>query len=281
MPAAATQNQVVIYTPIQSAEQTRDLLLLEQERWKPYCGILTRANVRRYLANVLYGSYWLGPGVDIHDTQYVDCCWGDPMAIIIYAYPLDDDVRYRLTATAGRMSEPVLQTNYELQSLSFNMEAEVSIPHPAVAIKRARWLTGPWTRGGEDVSAPGLIVEGRVVRSPIPLYGSVELVLEIRRWRHILSIGKAEAADLLINGWAEFAVGLPDGGRPVALELEPPPGAEDMAKLGGDCSRPQRPPRLKWREPEEEPPKAQGEDKHIKCKYCELKCEDPDDQERA
>lgn len=278
-PAAATQSNVVTYTPVPTTVEARDLLLLEQEPWGAYCGILTRANVRRYMANLLYGIFWQAPGVDVNDTEYVDCCWGDALAIPIYAYPLDDGVAYRLLTTAGRLDPPTLQTHYELQSVSFELTDEASLPHPAVGIVRARWLTGPWTKGGAEVAPPALTVSGRTVRSPIPLYGSAELVLDIRRWRHILHIGRDEATRLALDGWAEFVVGLPDSGRPTALAVEPPPGAEDMARNGGDCSRPQKPGRIKWKEPEEEEPTAQGEDKHINCEYCELECDDPEDEQ--
>ena len=270
MPAAATQQQVVTYTPIPSAEQPRDLLLLEQEEWGE-CGTLTWGGLARYLRDVFSVAGAGGGG------NYVDCCgYGGGLNIPLYVYELADGVTYDLRATAGELADGELETVEERETASFALTREVEMRHPAARIIKIRWLTGPWTTGGADAAAPELTVEGRALRSPIPLFGLAELTLEVRRWKHVLTIPKEEADELLINGWAEFAVALPNDGRPVGLEITAPPGAEELAKSGEECGRGGN---YSQKEPEDTEPKAQPENKVIRCEYCEAECEDPDAEE--
>lgn len=268
---AATQQQVVTYTPIPSSDEARDLLLLEQEEWKN-CGELTWGGLVRYMRDVF------SVGATGSGGSYVDCCgYGGDLRIPLYVYELADDVTYDLRVTAGELDGGELETVEETDTASFALTREVELRHPAGRIVKSRWLTGPWTTGGADVPAPELTVEGRTVRSPVPLFGLVELTLEVRRWKHVLDIPADEADELLVNGWAEFAVALPNDGRPVGLEITAPPGAEELAKNGEECGRGGR---YRQTEPEDPEPTAQPEDKVVHCDYCEVRCEDPDDEER-
>lgn len=278
-PAAETQQQVVTYTPIPTAEQARDLLLLEQEDWGE-CGELTWGGLVRYMRDLFRPPSSIAGGdpfaVAGGGENYVDCCgYGADLRIPLYVYELVDGVIFDLQVTAGELDRFPLETIEERDTASFALTREVDIRHPAQRIIRARWLTGPWTTGGADVPAPELTVDGRTVRSPIPLFGLVELTLEVRRWKHVLNIPADEAEELLVNGWAEFAVVLVDGGRPVGLEITPPPGAEELAKNGEECGRGGH---YKQKEPEDEEPVAQPEDKIIRCEYCEAKCDDEDEK---
>lgn len=275
MPAAAErQEQVIRYTPRPStAPDERDLILLEQEEWGKYCGILTRANLVRYLRSMFFEEQKSDD--ELANEVRVDCCgYGDDLAIPLYVYELREGVSYDLRATAGRLGRGVLETVYEKESLTFNLNAEATIRHPAARIVSARWLTGPWTTGGADVAPPTLTLDGRTARSPIPLFGTVELLLAVRRWRHILTIPQDEAEELLINGWAEFAVGLPGGGRPVGVEVAPPPGAAELAKTGAECGRGRGGDSGHVSGPDDDgEPTASPENKHIRCDYCGLECE--------
>lgn len=280
-PAAATQQQVVTYTPIPSAEQARDLLLLEQGAWGNYCGVLTRVNFVRYLRQAFFGEP--RSREEEEDGGFVNCCgFGDALYIPVHAYLPAGDAPYQLRATAGNLGEGILQTIMERETVSFNLEREASVRHPATRIVAARWLTGPWTTGGADTPPPPLSVSGQTVRSPIPVYGSVELALEVRRWRHLLRIGKDEADALLTGGWAEFVVGLPAGGRPVRLEITPPPGAVELAKTGLPCGRGRGGDSGRVEDPDDPgEPTASGADKHINCDYCKAQCDDPDAEDEA
>lgn len=272
---AERQEQVIRYTPRpSSAPDERDLILLEQEKWGGYCGLLTRGGLAKYLRQYFFGGQ---RPADEESESVVNCCgYGGPLAIAIYVYELKPGVSYSLRTTVGELGAGVLETIIERESVTFNMEKTASIRHPAAAVRAARWLTGPWTTGGADVAAPALSVSGREVVSPIPLFGTAELALETRRWRHVLSIPKDDAEALLQSGWAEFVVGLPSGGRPVGLEVTEPPGSEELAKTGVGCGRGRGGVSGHIESPEEDEPTAQPEDKHIHCEYCEGTCDDPD-----
>lgn len=275
---AETQRQVITYTPrAVAAPASRDLLLVEQRKWGPYCGILTRMGLARYLLGIF--SREQKSEEELENESVVNCCgFGGPLAIPIYVYELADGVTYQLRATAGTLGEGVLETIVERESVTFALETEATIRHPASEIVAARWLTGPWTTGGAEVAPPALAVEDQTVRSPIPLFGSVELTLRVRRWRHILTIPNGEAEELLINGWAEYVLALPSGGRPVGQEITEPPGAAELARTGEECGRGRGIDTLHFDDDrnDDQEPTAQGEDKHIRCDYCELECEDPD-----
>lgn len=283
MPAAETQQQVVTYTPISSAEQARDLLLLEQGAWGNYCGVLTRVNFVRYLRQAFFGEP-RPPDEDEEDGGgFVNCCgFGDALYIPVHVYLPAGDVPYQLRATAGTLGEGVWETIVERESITFALETEATIRHPASEIVSARWLTGPWTTGGAEVAPPALAVEGQTVRAPIPLFGSVELTLRVRRWRHILTIPKEEAEELLINGWAEYVMALPSGGRPVGQEITEPPGAAELARGGFACGRGRGGDSgtINGPDDDDDEPTASPADKHIRCDYCELECEDPDAEEK-
>lgn len=274
MPAAATQNQVVTYTPVVAAAtpEERDLILIEQEKWGPFCGVLTRMGLARYLRGVFSADQ------EPNDEQAVNCCGaGGPLAIPIYVYELAPDVQYSLRSTVGTVGESgTLEPLVERESVSFALETTASIRHPASEIVQARWLAGPWTTGGAAVAPPpALTLDGRAVRSPVPIFGTVELTLRVRRWRHTLVIDADEANRLLVDGWAEFVMGLPSGGRPVGEAITPPPGAAEMAKHGYACGRGRGGDSGTINGPndDDDPPVATGADKHIRCDYCELECE--------
>ena len=245
----------------------RDLLMLEQEPWGDYVGVLTKLHFVRYLHGLLYGSD--------DESEPVDCGWGDRLALTVYAYPLAPGVRYRLASTVGIIEEMRQETVQERQSVSFDLERSASLPRPATRILASEWLAGPYTTGGARVSAPALSVSGREVISPIPLFGSVWLTLELQRGSCMIVIDRDEAEPLLAAGWSEFVVGMPAGGRPVALDLDAPPGAEEMAKLGLACGRGSAGNTVDW-PPDQGEPIAQPRDKHVECDYCELQCEGED-----
>ena len=238
--------------------------MLEQKPWDSYTGALTKLFFARYLSGILYGNG--------QEEDPVDCGWGDTMALTVHAYPLAPGVRFRLAATCGIFGELQQETIIERQSISFDLATEQGIPHPATAILDAKWLAGPYTTGGARVSAPKLSVRGRSIISPIPLFGSVWLTLEVQRSTCIITLTREEAEALLVAGWSEFCAGMPEGGRPVAIELEAPPGAEEMAKLGLPCGRGGFSGSINKDDGQPDPvaPKA---NKHIKGDYCKLELE--------
>lgn len=253
----------VTYTPGDAASGVSpDLLMLEQKEWKPYSGALTRANLARYIRGRLYGGI-------TRDSEVIDCGWGNTMVIVVYAYKLKKNVQFRLVSTVGELGEISYETITEKETISFEMEKEVELTHPAKRIVSAKWLTGPYTTGGVKLESAQLSVDGLTLSSTVPLFGSVWLTMEVERATVEITIDRDEALPLLASGWNEFCVGLPVGGKPVALEIDAPPGAEELAEKGQPCGRGSGSATMNGPD-DDGPPTAQKADKHIKGDYCSL-----------
>ena len=246
--------------------QSRDLLLLEQAEWGTYSGVLTRVNLARYLQGALYNESAEGT---------VTCGWdGGALGIIVHAYPLTSDLIYRLAATAGEIPVRTLEQINESATLQYTFTQSANLRHPADAITAVRWLTGPYKRGGTRIAPPALSIDAqdrRIIRIlGEPVYGALALSYTVQRDNAVVKLAADTARACLEAGWSEWVIGAPSGGRPIALELTAPPGAEEQAQYGTQCGR--------WRlhvhpaDPSERP--AQPADKHVTCNYCELKCED-------
>lgn len=253
------------FAPPSAADATEDLVLLEQKEWAKRTGLLTRAGMVRWLDAVLYRQ---GNGA----SGLMDCGLnaGGDLEIILYAYPLRPGVRFRLVTTIGQLVGGDYEEIEESESVSLDMTAEASINHPALRIRSASWLVGPYNPDGNPIPAPPLWTDGRRIIAPRPMYGSVHLTLIVPRYTWRLVLPWAEAAALVMAGWSEFAVCLPPPGRPVALALNTPPGFEELVESGEDCGSARTTITHKdgdW------PPECPPADKTVKCDYCALECE--------
>lgn len=249
-----------------TAEAERDLLLLEQDSWSAYTGLLTKAGLARYLRAALYGA---------ESNAVIDCGFsGDSLTIVIHAWPLVPGVSFRLRTSVGELGEVLIDTVSSAESVSFTLTDRASLRHPADVIESVSWLVGPYDRAGTLIAAPALSVSGRELTLSAPVWGCAWIRSAGTRYACAVSIPRDIAEPLLAAGWSEYVIGLPEGGRPVALELSPPPGAEALARSGGECGRGSRF-SVRGRDGAS-PPEAQPRDKTVKCDYCALRCEDED-----
>ena len=241
-----------------------DLLMIEQEEWADYTGALTALNMARYLGRLLYSDSY---------QEQVDCGWdGSRLAITLHIYPLRQGVQFRLAATVGELDGGTYDLIEESESVSFSLSTSASLRHPASSVLATKWLTGPYTTGGRRISPPALAVGGREVISPVPLFGSVALTLQVPRYSYLLTVEGEQASQLLQAGWSEFAAAFPAGGRPVGLAITPPPGAEELAKKQAACGRGSFSGSVKW--PDDKEPVAVPKNKKLKGNYCTLEIEE-------
>lgn len=251
------------YSRPDRATEERDLLLLEQASWGAYTGVLTKAGLARYLRAALYGA---------EGDAGIDCGLSDDgLAIVIYAWPLAPGVTFRLRSSVGELGEVLIDAVSSAESVSFALTDHAGLRHPADYVESVRWLTGPFNSAGEAIAPPALTVSGRELSLPEPVWGSVWIRTASTRYTCGLSIPRDQAEPLLAAGWSEYVIGLPEGGRPVALALTPPPGAEDLARTGAACGRSVS---VRVLGPDKKRPTAQPKDKTVKCDYCALECED-------
>lgn len=252
--------------------EPQDLLLLEQQEWRQ--SSLSRAGLVRYLSRRLYGDGSIDPA-----SGLVDCGMdGDNLVIGLYVYPLRPGLQFRLGATAGALGPRRYEEIEESETVHFGLEREAGLRHPASRLLEARWLAGPWTSGGVRVPAPALRISGRNLLASMPLYGSVAVRIMVGRWVYRLALDwESEARPAIQGGWSEFAVAWPPPGRPVALALTLPNGASDMAESGTGCGSGGSFSGRVGGSGEDWPPKETGgKTKTIKCRYCDLECDEDD-----
>lgn len=250
-----------------AAEAASDLVMLEQEEDGAYAGRLTVLGMVRRLDHAVYSGTAAAPSV-------LDCGrdGGGNLNTAVLVWPLRDDVRYRLYCTIGTLGPGEAGEVEERELVSFALTTTASLKHPARRVLRAEWLTGPWTTGGRRIAPPPLTVDGRELRTTIPVYGSVRVTTLSRRYRHPLRITWAEARPkLAADDWSEWAVCLPPPGRPVALALTAHRGARDEARGQGACGMGS----FRVRDAEGEwPPECEPEDRYMDCDYCSGDCID-------
>jgi len=252
------------FTPPETAPSPEDALILEQERWAWNTGVLTQLAFIRWLNAALYGR---------GTTEGLVNCGLDAdgnIRIRIHIYPIRD-VPFRLLTTIGTLSERQSEMIEEQHSLSYTLTDTASIPHPATRIIAARWLSGPYQTGGNKIAPPPLILEGQTVRTGLPVYGSVQVTVLVPRYTSTVTVPWESASARLQQGWSEWVAAYPPPYRPVALAITAPPGAQEMAESGLECGYHGR---LRVNDPQDWPPSASPEDKHITCHYCELECDD-------
>lgn len=250
------------------ARPSGESVLLEQEELGARSGRLSAASMARYVEHAVYGVSASAP------AGLIDCGvdGAGNLDTAVLVWPLRDGVRYRLVATVGSLGQGELGEVENEETVSFTLTETARLQRPGRRILSAQWLTGPWTIGGERIDPPPLAIDGLELRANRPVYGSARVVVLARRYRHPLTIAWDEARPLLEAGdWSEYAVCLPTDAAPVALPLEAPRGAAEMARSGRPCGG------VSFHVESDEdgwPPSCPPEGKHVDCDYCSLRCDD-------
>lgn len=200
------------------------LILVEQAEWQPYTGYVTKGNMVLRLANMLYGSEY---------QAEIDCgLTGGQVVAAIYVYPLRDGVQYQLHATHGVLSEPAFEAAEIEETIHFSLALTAGLKYPAARVLSTQWLSA-YDADGIPASQPAVTVDGSEITVAALVYGSLRIKYVANRYAHVLTMD--QRPDATENFYSAFIVGLPSGGRPVFLEFEPPPTAEEMARGEYDC----------------------------------------------
>lgn len=211
-----------------STERTPvDLLRLEQEDWLPGIGQVSSLAAAQFMRNLLYGQ---------SNGVRVDCgINGDSYSTVIYAYPLRPGVQYRIAASRGAEIGPGEYEEAEMQAeiINWQLERSQTLRYPATSIIDMEWLAGPWGANGEAVSS-GLRLHGDVLQAQAPLAGILRIAYRSSRYSHLLTVPRRDdpEAELVWDCWV---MACPPPGRPVLLEVQPPPGAEALSASGMEC----------------------------------------------
>ena len=205
-----------------SQAASRDLLLIEQEEWQPYTGYVTKAEMVRALARMLYGA---------ETESQVNCgVAGGQVVAAIYVYRLEPGVIYQLLASAGTLSEPAAEEKEMTETVQVNLETEAELRYPVASLLETRWLSA-WDEQGNRIDGPAVTLVGGKLTWSLPVFGSLKVRWLTNRDVWMLTIDRREEA--VENLYSAVLLALPSGGRPELLTFAPPPTAEEIEEE--DC----------------------------------------------
>lgn len=222
-----SQLHSLVVTLVNPDSAGEDLLLLqlEQEEWAPYTGFVTKSNMVRQIGKMLFADHGWNP--------VVGCALMNGLLYsLIYAYPLLPTTKFKVLSSYGYLSEGSGQDVVMEETIDFDFDVEQGLKYPAIAVSGYDWLTS-YDHNGNPDTRPAVSVLGRNVTSSSPVYGTLRIRYSVYRVVYTLSMEARE--DAIEHFWSAYLLGLPEGGRPVLLEFDPPPTMEDMTKEGLTC----------------------------------------------
>jgi hypothetical protein len=208
-----------------SAREPLDLLLIEQEEWDTYTGMIKKSE----LAEFVRARLWGGDYQSSVDCGFVD----DEIVCEILVYPREPQLLYQFYTSWGRLG-PRQESRPELEEIiNFRLTAEESPQYPCEAIPYAEWLTECYDAEGALVPNPAFIITGGSIRIPAPLYGSIRIRYQTNRHRYILSLPRRP--DAFADHYSAVVYGLYAGGLNWK-DVEMPPDIETFEQdATADC----------------------------------------------
>jgi len=197
------------------AATSLDLLLIEQQDWSAYTGVVTTSDMVRALRTMLYGDEY---------TNEMDCGMvGGAVQCLIDVYPRQRGLEYQLAASYGNLSGRSESDEVIEETINFSLTDTVIPSYPPLAISSAAWADLVYDADGNPIAAPQLTIEDGSITCPIKVHGSVNLRYTTERHRYTLTITRREDAIDAFYGAVVF--GWYDGGLNWE-EIELPPGIE-------------------------------------------------------
>ena len=192
-----------------------DLLMIEQERWLPYVGRVTKSEVVGQLAAWLYSEAWEGR---------MDCgLQGGMVVCAVHAYPRVAGLGYQFHASHGYLSERSVAMVEVSEIVNFRLTDREQPKYPPRTIASASWMGNCYTQEGDEIPPPTLSIDDGELVSALPVYGAVEVRYLTERHTYILSTPRREEA--LDNHYSAVVYGVYSGGLSW-LEIDMPPGIE-------------------------------------------------------
>ncbi len=245
----------------QSAERVAlDLLLIEQEDWRPYTGVVTLGDMVGYLAALLYGE-------DFQDR--IDCgLTGGEVVCAVFVYPRRAGLAYQFHTSHGILSERRIEDIEVEEGVNFSLSNRAAPHYPPLAIFEAEWLAEVYDVAGNLISPPALIISGGEIRSAVPCYGSVQVRYTTERHSYILTAPRRDDGQTIDNYYSAVVYGVYAGGINW-LEIDMPPGIETFesdpeadcgwGSVSGSISRPDH---------EEQPVQPRPKNRKTVVDYC-------------
>lgn len=238
-----------------AGRETKNRVLLEQEPWDPYVGMLTKGGAFAYIRNLLFDE---GDGVQ-------ENCGVDADGWItgsVYAYPDPAALAYKIGVSHGKLG-PRIETELQYaELLQIQNETEPELRYPTTSIISASWVTDALAKDGETMPRPAISTAGGRVRIAAKTYGTILVIYRVIR--HTYQVWISPRPTAAENKYQSFIYAIWDGGNNV-IEYKPPADAED----GGRCNSLARYGEGGTEPPTDcEPPHASPEDLHYDVDYC-------------
>ena len=236
------------------------LIMLEQEGYLPYTGYVTKLAMVTYISNMIYHKT---------DAVKINCGMEDGILVVpISAYPYYPDLNYKLLASYGSLSEPVIDMAEKNETIQLKLEDTVTVKYPVHEVISAEWLNGAYDEELSLISPPPTITIGPDAKSisiSTPCYGSVAVKYTSVVHEYMLTIPKR--VDTNENKYSAVVYAVYDGGL-VYLVISPPQDADDT---DGDCGKGGDTVDQNPDHPKKKKPEGDGADRLIQVNYCTQK----------
>jgi len=234
--------------------ETKNRILLEQERWDPYIGMLTKGGVVAYLHGLLFGEesgVEKRCGVDEEGNVSSD----------IFAYPDPPDLGYHLGISHGVLGPRVITDLVYAELLQIQGVTEPALRYPTREILSAEWVTDAFAVDGEALPRPVVSITDGRVRIAQAVYGTMLVIYRVVRHSYAATISpRPEAAE---NRYQSYIYAVwPGGTNYRAYELPPAVENGGRCNLNGDDVDIDSPDGCR-------PPSVRPEDLHYDVDYCD------------
>lgn len=217
-----------------SSSVDRPTLRLEQKPWGANTGKVDKAAFINYLGGLMTEDYYDN---DEESPFYADTNCGvvDSMSdVTIYAYPSVKSLRYRIGASYGELSAGSVDEFYHLEMINLSLQDEVSTDYPAQVIIDAKPRGDLYDSKGGVVATPSISIVGDKIKLDRKVYGTIAVLYTVFRYVYTLNITVRPIETTTENYLSSVVYAWWDGDG-TYLEVEPPPGAEDMLGANLTC----------------------------------------------
>jgi hypothetical protein len=202
-----------------STGEAIDLLQLEQESWDTDTGLVTRANMVRFVYSMFQALSGTSKHV-IYPTTTSCGKDGDDLVTKIYAYPSSENLVFTLSATHGDLDFQSIEPLEKTQTLAFQGTSEETLSYPCHSIVSREVVGTAYDVEGNTValSPTNISIEDTLVSLPTEVYAVVKVVYQTSRYVYKLTIPKRDSEE---NQYASTVYGYYTGGVTWLVVTEP------------------------------------------------------------
>jgi len=219
---------------------TLDLLLIEQQEWSAYTGVVTSSRMVRALRTMLYGDEY---------QETLNCGVVDGNVVCaVYVYPRQRGLDYQFAASYGNLSDRSEEDVVEEETLNFSLATSVTPTHPPLEVIAASWVADVvYDVAGNRIAAPALMIDGQNIVADtggMKIYGSVAVRYRTERHAYTLTVPRRDDAvdnfySAVVYGWYEGGLNWEEIEMPPGIEVFEADAAAVCGSSGGSASIPE------------------------------------------